>query len=63
VRRDNFKHELLSGRRFFAEFLGLPEPDAASVQTGFEDQQHHRALSPAEAPQQSGISYQLSAVG
>src|SRR3954471_445854 len=26
-----FKHELLSGRRFFGEFLGLPEPDAASV--------------------------------
>src|SRR5262245_8246609 len=29
--RDIFKHELLSGRRFFGEFLGLPEPDAASV--------------------------------
>jgi len=28
---DVFKHELLSGRRFFGEFLGLPEPDAASV--------------------------------
>jgi DinB family protein len=28
---DLFKHELLSGRRFFGEFLGLPEPDAASV--------------------------------
>jgi uncharacterized damage-inducible protein DinB len=28
---DIFKHELLSGRRFFGEFLGLPEPDAASV--------------------------------
>ncbi len=26
-----FRHELLSGRRFFGEFLGLPEPDAASV--------------------------------
>jgi len=26
-----FTHELLSGRRFFGEFLGLPEPDAASV--------------------------------
>src|SRR5262245_31104935 len=26
-----FKHELLSGRRFFAQFLGLPEPVAASV--------------------------------
>ncbi|HEY7285700.1 MAG TPA: DinB family protein [Vicinamibacterales bacterium] len=26
-----FKHELLSGRRFFGEFLGIPEPDAASV--------------------------------
>jgi uncharacterized damage-inducible protein DinB len=26
-----FKHELLSGRRFFGEFLGLPEPDAAAV--------------------------------
>src|SRR5215510_9730909 len=26
-----FKHELLSGRRFFGEFLGLPEPDAATV--------------------------------
>ena len=25
------KHELLSGRRFFGEFLGLPEPDAAAV--------------------------------
>jgi len=24
-----FKHELLSCRRFFGEFLGLPEPDAA----------------------------------
>src|SRR5215475_16086111 len=28
---DIFKHELLSGRRFFGEFLGLPEPDAGSV--------------------------------
>src|ERR1043165_7581971 len=28
---DVFKHELLSGRRFFGEFLGLPEPDAASL--------------------------------
>lgn len=28
---DIFKHELLSGRRFFGEFLGLPEPGAASV--------------------------------
>jgi uncharacterized damage-inducible protein DinB len=28
---DIFKHELLSGRRFFGEFLGLPEPDAADV--------------------------------
>lgn len=28
---DIFKHELLSGRRFFGEFLGLPEPDAAVV--------------------------------
>ena len=26
-----FKHELLSGRRFFGEFLGFPEPDAAQV--------------------------------
>jgi uncharacterized damage-inducible protein DinB len=25
------KHELLSGRRFFAEFLGSPEPPAAEV--------------------------------
>jgi uncharacterized damage-inducible protein DinB len=29
--RDNFRHELLSSRRFFGEFLGLSEPDAASV--------------------------------
>ncbi len=29
--RDVFKHELLSGRRFFGEFLGLPEPDASEV--------------------------------
>jgi uncharacterized damage-inducible protein DinB len=28
---DIFKHELLSGRRFFGEFLGLPEPDAGDV--------------------------------
>ena len=28
---DIFRHELLSGRRFFGEFLGLPEPDAALV--------------------------------
>src|SRR5215467_7718574 len=28
---DSFKHELLSARRFFGEFLGLPEPDAAAV--------------------------------
>ena len=28
---DVFKHELLSGRRFFGEFLGFPEPDAATV--------------------------------
>jgi uncharacterized damage-inducible protein DinB len=28
---DIFTHELLSGRRFFGEFLGLPEPDAISV--------------------------------
>jgi len=28
---DIFKHELLSGRRFFGEFLGLPEPDAGAV--------------------------------
>jgi len=26
-----FKHELLSCRRFFGEFLGLPEPDAAAT--------------------------------
>jgi uncharacterized damage-inducible protein DinB len=26
-----FRHELLSGRRFFGEFLGLPEPDASAV--------------------------------
>src|SRR3954467_10715995 len=26
-----FTHELLSGRRFFGEFLGLPEPDGAAV--------------------------------
>jgi uncharacterized damage-inducible protein DinB len=29
--RDNFTHELLSGRRFFGEFLGLSEPGADSV--------------------------------
>jgi uncharacterized damage-inducible protein DinB len=28
---DVFKHELLSGRRFFGEFLGLPEPAAGAV--------------------------------
>lgn len=28
---DIFRHELLSARRFFGEFLGLPEPDAAAV--------------------------------
>lgn len=28
---DTFKHELLSSRRFFGEFLGLPEPDAAAI--------------------------------
>jgi uncharacterized damage-inducible protein DinB len=28
---DIFRHELLSGRRFFGEFLGVPEPDAISV--------------------------------
>ncbi len=28
---DVFKHQLLSERRFFAEFLGLPEPPAAEV--------------------------------
>src|SRR3954454_5755200 len=28
---DLFKHELLSARRFFGEFLGLPEPEAAAV--------------------------------
>lgn len=28
---DILKHELLSGRRFFGEFLGLPEPPAADV--------------------------------
>jgi uncharacterized damage-inducible protein DinB len=28
---DVFKHELLSGRRFFGEFLGLPEPDASAI--------------------------------
>ena len=28
---DTFKHELLSARRFFGAFLGLPEPDAAEV--------------------------------
>jgi len=26
-----FRHQLLSERRFFAEFLGVPEPDAANV--------------------------------
>jgi uncharacterized damage-inducible protein DinB len=29
-----FKHELLSARRFFGEFLGLPEPDAAATVPG-----------------------------
>jgi uncharacterized damage-inducible protein DinB len=28
---DIFRHELLSGRRFFGAFLGLPEPDAAAT--------------------------------
>lgn len=28
---DIFKHQLLSERRFFGEFLGLPEPPAAQV--------------------------------
>jgi uncharacterized damage-inducible protein DinB len=28
---DIFKHQLLSERRFFGEFLGLPEPPAAEV--------------------------------
>jgi hypothetical protein len=28
---DIFKHELLSARRFFGGFLGLPEPDASLV--------------------------------
>ncbi|MCA1594416.1 MAG: DinB family protein [Acidobacteria bacterium] len=28
---DVFKHQLLSERRFFGEFLGLPEPPAAEV--------------------------------
>ncbi len=28
---DVMKHELLSGRRFFAEFLGAPEPAASAV--------------------------------
>ena len=31
-----FKHQLLSERRFFGEFLGLPEPPAAQVEP--EDQ-------------------------
>jgi uncharacterized damage-inducible protein DinB len=29
--REEFKHELLSTRRFFGGFLGLPEPDADAV--------------------------------
>ena len=29
--QDIFKHQLLSERRFFGEFLGLPEPTAAQV--------------------------------
>lgn len=29
--RDIFKHQLLSERRFFGEFLGLPEPPAEQV--------------------------------
>jgi uncharacterized damage-inducible protein DinB len=29
---DIFKHQLLSERRFFGEFLGLPEPPAAQVE-------------------------------
>jgi uncharacterized damage-inducible protein DinB len=29
--QDIFKHQLLSERRFFGEFLGLPEPPAAEV--------------------------------
>lgn len=28
---DVFKHELLSARRFFGDFLGLPEPVAATI--------------------------------
>lgn len=28
---DILKHELLSGRRFFAEFLGAPEPDGSAI--------------------------------
>jgi uncharacterized damage-inducible protein DinB len=31
---DIFKHQLLSERRFFGEFLGLPEPPAAQVEPG-----------------------------
>src|SRR5437868_4026980 len=31
--RDIMKHELLSQRRFFAEFLGAPEPPANEVLT------------------------------
>jgi uncharacterized damage-inducible protein DinB len=32
--RDIFKHQLLSERRFFGEFLGAPEPPAADVLPG-----------------------------
>jgi uncharacterized damage-inducible protein DinB len=32
--RDIFKHQLLSERRFFGEFLGTPEPEPAKVLPG-----------------------------
>jgi len=32
-----FRHQLLSERRFFAEFIGTPEPDASAVLPSRED--------------------------
>jgi uncharacterized damage-inducible protein DinB len=41
--RDILRHQLLSERRFFAEFLGLPEPAAAEVLPASERVADHRA--------------------
>ena len=56
---DIFKHELLSSRRFFGEFLGLPVPSAAEVLPAASDPEDYcrRLVEVALTPSTASLHY------